>query len=426
MVTLLFLIFFVFLFLGIPVAFSVGIATLLVLMLHGAVPLSIVAQKMNVALGSFSLLAIPFFIFAGKIMERGGITQKLVDLAQALVGWMTGGLSYVSILTGMLLGGISGSGSADTAALGSIMVPAMVKSGYPKDFSSALQAAAGSIGVIIPPSITMIVLGSITGVSVAKMFMGGVLPGIMVGILMMAAASIRCHKSGFGDQGKTPFSLKQLGHATWHAIPALLAPAIIVAGILGGIFTATEASVVVCAYALLLSLFLYHSITLKDIYTLLVESVVGSATVLIIIALSSAFGWVLTYLNFSTSVADFTSSLSSSPYILLIIINVFFLIGGMFLEGAALMIMLVPIMMPIAMAAGVNDLIFCLLITMNIVIGQLTPPVGTCLYVITAISGSKIERISIEVLPFIGAIILTMILCVIFPALVTWIPSFAI
>lgn len=153
---------------------------------------------------------------------------------------------------------------------------------------------------------------------------------------------------------------------------------------------------------------------------------VGSATVLIIIALSSAFGWVLTYLNFSTSVADFTSSLSSSPYILLIIINVFFLIGGMFLEGAALMIMLVPIMMPIAMAAGVNDLIFCLLITMNIVIGQLTPPVGTCLYVITAISGSKIERISIEVLPFIGAIILTMILCVIFPALVTWIPSFAI
>ena len=229
-----------------------------------------------------------------------------------------------------------------------------------------------------------------------------------------------------GETRKTPFSLKQLGHATWHAIPALLTPAIIVAGILGGIFTATEASVVVCAYALLLSLFLYHSITLKDIYTLLVESVVGSATVLIIIALSSAFGWVLTYLNFSTSVADFTSSLSSSPYILLIIINVFFLIGGMFLEGAALMIMLVPIMMPIAMAAGVNDLIFCLLITMNIVIGQLTPPVGTCLYVITAISGSKIERISIEVLPFIGAIILTMILCVIFPALVTWIPSFAI
>ena len=153
---------------------------------------------------------------------------------------------------------------------------------------------------------------------------------------------------------------------------------------------------------------------------------VGSATVLIIIALSSAFGWVLTYLNFSTSVADFTSSLSSSPYILLIIINVFFLIGGMFLEGAALMIMLVPIMMPIAMAAGVNDLIFCLLITMNIVIGQLTPPVGTCLYVITAISGSKIERLSLEVLPFIGAIILPMLLCVIFPALVTWIPSFTI
>lgn len=423
MVLLLFAVFFVFLFLGIPVAFSVGIATCSVLLLDGGVPLSIVAQKMNVALGSFSLLAIPFFIFAGKIMERGGITQKLVDFAQALVGWMTGGLSYVSILTGMLLGGISGSGSADTAALGSIMVPAMEKSGYPKDFSSALQAASGSIGVIIPPSITMIVLGSITSVSVAKMFMGGVFPGIIVGVLMMLVAFLICRKRGFGDQGKTPFSLRRLGKATLRAIPALMAPIIIVVGILGGIFTATEASVVVCAYALILSLVFYRSIGIKDVYNLLVESVIGSATVLIIIALSSSFGWVLTYLNFSTSVANFTSSLSSDPYVLLIIINIFFLIGGMFLEGAALMIMLVPIMMPIALAAGVNELVFCILITMNIVIGQLTPPVGTCLYVITAISGSKIERISMEILPFIGAIIITMVLSAVFPALVTWIPS---
>lgn len=426
MVILLFGIFFIFLFLGVPVAFAVGIATCVVLMASGTVPMSIVAQRMNIALSSFSLLAIPFYIFAGKIMERGGITQKLVDFAQSLVGWLTGGMCYVSVLTGMLLGGISGSGSADTAALGSIMVPAMEKSGYPKDFSSALQAAAGSIGVIIPPSITMIVLGSITGVSVAKMFMGGVIPGILVGLFMMLFAFFNCKARGFGEGGKVPFALKKLWKCFVRAIPALLAPAIIVVGILGGICTATEASVIVCAYALILSLFFYRTIKIKDLFDLLVEAVIGSSTVLIIIAMSSSFGWVLTYINFSSDVATFTGSISSNPYILLLIINVFFLIGGMFLEGAALMIMLVPIMMPLATAAGVNDLVFCLLITMNIVIGQLTPPVGTCLYVISSISGSKLERISVEILPFIGAILLVMVLCVIFPALITWIPGFAI
>lgn len=425
MVFLLFGVFFVLLFLGVPVAFSVGVATCVVLLAGNSVPLSVVAQRINVSLSSFSLLAIPFYIFAGKIMERGGITQKLVDFAQSVVGWLTGGMCYVSVLTGMLLGGISGSGSADTAALGSIMVPAMKKSGYPKDFASALQAASGSIGVIIPPSITMIILGSISGVSVAKMFMAGVFPGILVGLFMMLFAYLICKARGFGEGGKVPFELKNLWRCFVHAIPALIAPAIIVVGILGGICTATEASVLVCAYALVLSLFFYKTIKLKDLYSLLVESVVGSATVLIIIALSSSFGWVLTYINFSSSVAAFTGSISNNPYILLLIINIFFLIGGMFLEGAALMIMLVPIMMPLATAAGVNELLFCMLITMNIVIGQLTPPVGTCLYVISGISGSKLERVSKEVLPFIGAILLVMILCVVFPPLVTWIPGFA-
>lgn len=423
MVILLFAVFFAFLFCGVPVAFAVGIAAFVVLITQGSVPVSIVAQRLNVSLGSFSLLAIPFYIFSGKIMERGGITQKLVDFAQSLVGWITGGMSYVTIFAGMLLGGISGSSSADTAALGSIMVPAMERAGYPKDFSSAIQAAAGSIGSIIPPSITMIVLGSITGISVSKMFMGGILPGIIIGLIMMLFAYLICHKRGFGEEGKVPFTLKNLGVSFVKAVPALLVPAIIVVGILGGICTATEASAIVCAYALILSICIYRTIKIKDLFQILVESAIGSATVLIIIGLSSSFGWVLTYINFSTSIASFTSSISSNPYILLVIINVIFLIGGMFLEGAALMIMLVPILMPLAGNAGVDPLLFCLLITMNIVIGQLTPPVGTCLYVISSISGSKIERVSVEILPFIGAIILVMILCVIFPALVLWIPS---
>lgn len=423
MVILLFAVFFFFLLFGVPVAFSVGIATCVVLFAAHSVPLSIVAQRLNVSLSSFSLLAIPFYIFAGKIMERGGITQKLVNFAQALVGWITGGMSYVTIVAGMLLGGISGSSSADTAALGSIMVPAMERAGYPKDYSSAVQAAAGSIGSIIPPSITMIVLGSITGLSVSKMFMGGVLPGIIIGIIMMIFAYLICKRRGFGEEGKVPFSLKNLLVTFVRAIPALLIPAIIVVGILGGICTATEASAIVCAYALVLSLVFYRTIRLRDLFGILVEATVSTATVLIIIGLSSSFGWVLTYINFSSSVASFTSGISSNPYVLLLIINVIFLIGGMFLEGAALMIMLVPILMPLATAAGIDTLLFCLLITMNIVIGQLTPPVGTCLYVISSISGSRIERVSVEILPFIGAILLVMVLCVIFPGLVQWIPS---
>lgn len=423
---MLFVFFFVFLFLGVPIAFSIGLASVVVILTSGNASLIIIPQKITVALSSFSLVGIPFFILAGEIMENSGITQKLVDFSKALIGWVTGGLSYVSIFTGMLLGGISGSGVADTAALGSIMIPSMKKEGYPTAYAAAIQAASGSIGVIIPPSITMIVLGGITNISVAKMFMAGVFPGILVALFMMLFSYLICRKRGYGIDDKTPLSLKTLGKTFSKAILPLLAPVIIVGGILGGVFTATEASVVAVAYTLFIGMVVYKTIKLKDLKRILINTVKSTANVAIIIGLSASFGWLLTFGNFSQIISNLVIGISSNKYVILLLINIVFFIGGMFLEGGALIIMFVPIFMPIALQAGIDQLLFCLLITMNIVIGQLTPPVGVCLYVAAGISGTRLEDISKNIIPFIGAIMLVMILCVLIPPLVSFLPSFVL
>ena len=315
---------------------------------------------------------------------------------------------------------------ADTAALGSIMIPSMKKEGYPVAFAAALQAASGSIGVIIPPSITMIVLGGITNISVAKMFMAGVFPGILVGFLFMFFSFLITKKNGYGVNDKIPFTLKRLGKSFISALLPLLAPVIIIGGILGGIFTATEASVVAVAYTLFIGMFVYRTISLKDLKRILINTVRSSANVLIIIGLSASFGWLLTYGNFSQQISHLVMNISTNKYIILLLINLVFFIGGMFLEGGALIIMFVPILMPIATQVGVDPLLFCVLITMNIVIGQLTPPVGVCLYVASGISGSKLEDISKNVIPFIGAIVLVMLLCVLIPPLVDFLPGFVL
>lgn len=423
---ILFAAFFSLLVLGLPIAFSIGLSTVIVLITSVDASLIVIPQKISVALSGFSLIGIPFFILAGEIMEKSGITQKLVDLSKALIGWVTGGLTYVSVLTGMLLGGISGSGVADTAALGSIMIPSMKKEGYPVAFAAALQAASGSIGVIIPPSITMIVLGGITNISVAKLFMAGVFPGILVGFLFMFFSFLITKKNGYGVNDKIPFTLKRLGKSFISALLPLLAPVIIIGGILGGIFTATEASVVAVAYTLFIGMFVYRTISLKDLKRILINTVRSTANVLIIIGLSASFGWLLTYGNFSQQISHLVMNISTNEYIILLLINLVFFIGGMFLEGGALIIMFVPILMPIATQAGVDPLLFCVLITMNIVIGQLTPPVGVCLYVASGISGSKLEDISKNVIPFIGAIVLVMLLCVLIPPLVDFLPGFVL
>ena len=423
MIIALFVIFFALILIGVPIAGSIGLAVFGVIIFSGQVSPVVVAQAMIRQMGSFSLVAIPFFMLSGEIMEKSGITQRLVDFADAVVGWITGGLAYVSIFSGMLMGGISGSGPADTAALGGILIPSMEKAGYPKEYASATLAAAGSIGAIIPPSITMVVLAGILSQSVGSMLMAGLIPGILIGVLMMVTSGVICHRRQYAISDKTEFSWNKLGRSLKNAVLALLAPIIIVGGIVAGIFTATEASVVVCVYTLFVGMFVYKTVKLSELKELFTNAIVSSANVLLIIGICAGFSWVLTYNNFPAAVTSLILNISSSKLVIVLLINIIFLIGGMFMEGLALILMFVAIFMPVMASVGVSPMTFGVMVLINVVIGTLTPPVGVCLFVASSISGASVTRIGKAVLPFVLCMLFVMFLVVAVPGIATWIPS---
>ncbi|MCI9252248.1 MAG: TRAP transporter large permease [Lachnospiraceae bacterium] len=425
MVLALFVIFFVLIILGIPIGVSIGLAVFSVILCSGQVSCVIASQALIRQISSFSLVAIPFFMLAGEIMEKSGITQKLVDFADAVVGWITGGLAYVAIFTGILMGGISGSGPADTAALGGIMIPSMIKSGYPKNYSAAALAASGSIGAIIPPSITMVVLAGILGESVGAMLMAGLVPGILIGLLMMLVSGLICHYKKYAIRDKSEFSWEKLGRAFVNALIPMMAPLMIVGGIVLGIFTATEASVVVSVYTLIIGLFVYRTIKLRDLKEIFSSAIVSSANVLLIIGVSAGFSWVLTYNNFPSLVTGLMLGISTNKFVIVLLVNIIFLVGGMFMEGLALILMFVPIFQPIMAAVGVNPMIFGVMVLINVVIGTLTPPVGVCLFVSSSISGEKVTSIGRAVLPFVGCMVLVMFLVVLLPDIVMFVPRLA-
>lgn len=422
MISILFITFFLLLLLGVPIGISIGVASIITIICDG-IPLLIVPQKIFISMNSFTLLAIPFFMLTGVIMDKSGITNKLVNFADSILGWMKGGMSYVSVLAGMLMGGISGSAPADTAALSSVMIPSMVKMGYPARFAAALQAAAGSIGIIIPPSVPMVVLGGITSISVGSLFLGGIIPGIMIGLLLIVISAYICITKRIGESSRNKFSFKYFIDSFKKAMLPMLAPIIIIGGILSGVFTPTESSVVAVVYTLLLGLVIYKSIKISDLMDIFVEAIISSANVLLIIASSSLFSWILTRNNFPQILSDFLMNISDNPLFILLVINLIFFIGGMFIEGLALMIMFVPILLPIAMSVGISPIVFGIMVVINIAIGTLTPPVGVCLFVACSSSGVKLDEVSKTVLPFMGVLVLTMILILVFPDLVTFLPD---
>jgi len=377
---------------------------------------------MYVASSGFTLLAIPFFMLAGIIMDKSGITDRLVAFANSLVGWVKGGMSYVSIITGMLMGGISGSAPADTAALSSVLVPSMKRLGYPATFSAALQAAAGAIGIIIPPSIPMVVLGSITNISVGAMFLGGLVPGILIGLTYMVFAGFICYRYNYGDVGTDRFSLKALLSTFSEAMLPILAPLIIVGGILTGVFTPTESGVVAVAYTLFLGMFVYRKIRLQDLPGILVEGAVGAANVVFIIGTSAVFSWILTANGVPQTIANVLFSISQSKAFILFAINLIFFVGGMFLEGLALITMFVPMLLPIALQAGIDPIVFGVMVVINIALGTLTPPLGVCMFVASASAGLKFEEVVRQGIPFIMALALNLLLVCLYPGLISTLP----
>lgn len=421
MIATLFGIFIILVLLGVPVSFTLGVAAVVVLTVFGGYPLQVVVQRMFTAVDSFSLMAIPFFMLAGSLMDSGGITRRIINFASSLVGHLRGGLAHVVALTGVVMGGISGSGVADTAAIGSIMIPEMERRGYDKSFSAALTACAGSIGLIIPPSIAMIIYGVTSQVSIGDLFLAGIIPGVLIGVGLMLVSSYVAKKEDYPTEPIVPNKerLKRFKDAIW----ALIMPIIIIVGIRCGIFTPTEGGVIAAVYGLFVGMFVYKEISWRDLPQIFSKTVIDTAVVTFLICTASLFGWLLSSERIPQTIAQSILALSSNKYIILLLINVLLLIVGMFLDSGPAIILLAPVLLPLAKSLDVNLVQFGLIMVVNLTIGLLTPPVGTALYVACNISKLPLADVSRSVLKLLPVMLIVLLLITYIPAVTMLIPT---
>ncbi|SER14710.1 TRAP transporter large permease [Piscibacillus halophilus] len=408
--------------LSVPIGIALGISTLVTIVYSESVPVLFLMKELITSLDSFPIMAVPFFILAGEIMGKGGISERLFNFANSLVGSKTGGFAIATIVTCMFFAAISGSGPATVAAVGSIMIPAMVRKGYDKPFATATVAAAGSIGVIIPPSIPMVIYGVTGGASVGDMFIAGILPGILVGVALMAWAYIYSKKKGYkGTLEK--ITLGHIGRTFWEAKWAMVIPIIILGGIYGGIFTPTEAAVVAVVYGLLVGLFLHRELKVKQLPKIIADSSLTTATVLIIVGTANAFGKLLTVEQIPNQIAEWMLSLTESKIILILLITALLLLVGCFMDTIAAIIILTPILLPIALNIGYDPIHFGIIMVVSLAIGFITPPLGVNLFVSSGISGLSIERISKAVIPFFLAMVFSVLMIVFIPEISMWLVS---
>jgi C4-dicarboxylate transporter DctM subunit len=422
---LLFGLFAIFVILSVPIAMSLGLATILAIHFTGVVKLQVVAQKMFTAIDSFPLMAVPFFMIAGAIMERGGISRRLIRFANSLIGTLPGGLALVTILASMFFAAISGSSPATVAAIGAIMIPAMVRNGYKEEFATATQASAGYIGVIIPPSIPMITYGVVTGVSIGGLFMGGFIPGIIIGVSLGIVAFITSKKNDYRGLAERP-SLKEVWVSFKDAIWAILMPVIILGGIYGGIFTPTEAANIAVVYGFIVGFFVYKELTLKELPALIRQSAISSSLVLMIVSTASAFGLILTREMIPVKVANLLIGVTENPLILLMILNVMLLIVGTFMETNAAIIILAPILFPAIVKVGIDPLHFGIIMVVNLAIGMITPPLGVNLFVASSMRKMPIEKLVNANWWYLAASIIALLVITYFPALTLWLPNILI
>ncbi len=407
---------------GVGIAIALGFSSLVYFFVRlPTVGFELIPQKMFAAIDSTALTAIPLFILAGELMNFGGITVRIVRFASSMVGHIRGGLSYVTVIAAMFFGGVTGSAIADTTAVGSVTIPAMVSKGYRKDFSAALVAAAGSIGPIIPPSIPMILYGSIVNVSIGKMFLGGYIPGIIIGFALMGLSYIYARREGHpAEERKT---LKEMVLAFFDSFLALLTPVAMIGGIVLGIVTPTEAGMIGVVYAFLVATLVYRVLKIGDIPKILVNTAITSGVVLFVFATASIFGWVMAFERIPQIVAQSLVGLGVSSAAVLALILAVLLVLGMFLDGPAIIIIMTPVLYQVIMKAGIDPVFFGVLMCIDICIGTLTPPVGVCLFVAAGIARVPFEKISYAILPFIVVITLLMFLFAFVPILVMWLPN---
>ncbi len=412
-------------FLGVPVVVAIGSVALGGILALGELAPVEFPRKMFSAIDSFSLLALPYFILAGELMVRGGMSRRLVEFAETLVGHLRGGLGHATVLANMIFANVTGSSVAATSAIGSLMAPEMKARGYKGGFIASLAATSGVIGAIIPPSMVMVVYGAMAGVSIGGLFLGGFLPGLLITGLLMLVVHLHGYHPDFPEIRATGgrFSVRAVFQTLPRVWVAVLAPVIVLGGIMTGIFTATEAGVVACFYALFVAMFVYRSVTVRDLPKILLNAAITTTVVLGIIAVAGALGWLLTYLNFTEIVGSWLLGVSSKGWIVLLVLLGIMLVLTMFIESLAVLIILVPLIVKIGATFGFDPIYLGMLMVIVTQIGATTPPVAVCLFVGTSIAGCSYDETIRRCWPFIAALVLALLAVFLFPPLATWLPN---
>lgn len=406
--------------LSVPVAFSMGLAAIVALLMSD-IPLILVPQRMFTSLDSFPLLAIPLFVFVGEAMNTGGITVRIFNFARSFVRHLTGSLGHVNVISNVIIAGMSGSAVADASAIGVVQIKAMEEDGFDREWSAALTAASSTIGPIIPPSIPLVIYAIITETSVGRLFLGGIVPGFLMGVSLMMLVYYMSKQRGYRVQPKA--TAKERFDATWKAIPSLLTPVIMFTGIVFGIVTPTEGAGLAAAYAIFLGFVIHKEMTLQQLYTITLKTVHITSVILVIICSASVITWIVQTSGLPDTVAGLLLSITDNKYILLLMINVVLLVMGCFLESNSIIMIMVPVLLPLIKVMHIDLIHFGVFFILNVMIGLITPPVGMCLYVISNISNCSFDKLSRAIVPFIIPLVVVLFLITFIPALVTYLPN---
>jgi tripartite ATP-independent transporter DctM subunit len=421
MVAVLFISVFVMLIIGVPIAISLGGASMLWVYISQLVPDFIIIQRMVGGVNSFPLLAVPFFILAGNLMNAAGLTTHIFAFARSIVGWMRGGLGHVNVGASIIFAGMSGAAVADAGGLGTIEIKAMTDAGYEKDISVAITAASSTIGPIIPPSLPLVIYGVIAQASIGRLFIAGIVPGLMMGVSLMVLIAWYARKRNYPRDAR--FSMRVMLGSLWSGLPSLLTPVIIIGGIAFGVFTPTEAAVAASAYTLILGTLVYRTLSFKKIIQVSLDTLETTAIILLIVAGAAIFAWILTRLRIPAQFASLLLSITQNPLLLLLLLNLVLFVVGFFMETIAAITILVPVLLPIALQIGVDPVHFGIFMILNLMIGLLTPPVGMVLYVLSRVAKIPFERCAKATAVFIIPLAVVLLLVTFIPALSLWLPS---
>lgn len=406
---------------GASIGVGLALSSAIVLYAIMDMPLIVVVQRMFTSVDSFSFMAVPFFMLAGAFMSAGGVTRRIVDFSMSLVGSLAGGLAIVVAVAGMFFAALSGSSAATTAAIGAAMIDEMEKRGYPRSFAAAVVASGGTVGIVIPPSITMVVYGSIANTSIADLFLGGFAPGILMGVTMCLVSWVIAKQKGYRGEGQ--FSVRRALISFKECFWALMMPVIILGGIYGGIFTPTEAAAVAAVYGALVGAFIYKELTLADLPKTLLSAAYSTTMIMFVVGAANVFGWILTSAQVPHMLAASFTQLTTSPIVFLMLVNVLLLFIGTLINASAAVVILTPILLPVALSLGIDPMFFGVLMVVNLAIGCITPPVGLDLFIVSSITGVSIDKVTAKVMPYLMMLLVDLVILTYFPSIITFLPD---